>query len=116
MQRDIKNDNWSYGINPLKCIDIDYIDFLIVASNVYSCTEAARFSHSADDASAHNSFTCLLQRQPPDTRAHIVFSLRAFLRLELQRIKTGISWFESKTKILREAVTAYFNDPLYTLN
>jgi len=28
-----------------------------------------------------------------------MFSLRAFLRLELQRIKTGISWFESTMKI-----------------
>ena len=55
-------------------------------------------------------------RKEESQRAHIMFSLRAFLRLELQRIKTGISWFESKTKIIREAVTAYLNDPLYTLN
>ena len=33
------------------------------------------------------------------------------LRLELQRIKTGISWFESTMKIRREAVTAYLNNP-----
>jgi hypothetical protein len=35
----------TYGvmdINPPKCNDIDYIDFLIAASNVFSCTEAAR--------------------------------------------------------------------------
>ena len=29
-------------INPPKCTDIDYINFLIAASNVFSCTEAAR--------------------------------------------------------------------------
>ena len=30
----------------------------------------------------------------------------AFLRLELQRMRKGISWFESKTKICRAAATA----------
>jgi hypothetical protein len=45
-----------------------------------------------------------------------MFSLRAFLRLELQRIKSGISWFEGAMKIRRVAVTAYLNNPLYTLN
>jgi len=29
-------------INPPKCNDIDYINFLISASNVFSCTEAAK--------------------------------------------------------------------------
>jgi len=29
-------------INPPKCSDIDFINFLIAASNVFSCTEAAR--------------------------------------------------------------------------
>jgi len=50
------------------------------------------------------------------TPTHYQWTTRAFLRLELQRIKSGISWFESKTKIIREAVTTYLNDPLYTLN
>jgi putative transposase len=45
-----------------------------------------------------------------------MFSLRAFLRLELQRIKSGISWFESAMKIRRVAVTSYLNNPMYTLN
>ena len=40
-------------------------------------------------------------RKKESQRAHIMFSLRAFLRLELQRIRNGISWFESKTKIHR---------------
>ena len=37
-------------INPSKCIDTDYIDFLIATSNVYSCTEAARCSLSVANA------------------------------------------------------------------
>jgi putative transposase len=55
-------------------------------------------------------------RKEESQRAHIMFSLRAFFRLELQRIKSGISWFESAMKIRRVAVTAYLNNPLYTLN
>ncbi|MCO5381686.1 MAG: transposase [Methanosarcina barkeri] len=55
-------------------------------------------------------------RKEESQRAHIMFSLRAFLRLELQRIKSRISWFESTIKIRRVAVTAYLKKPLYTLN
>jgi hypothetical protein len=55
-------------------------------------------------------------RKEESQRAHIMFSLRAFLRLELQRIKSGISWFESAMKIRRVAVVAYLKNPLYTLN
>jgi hypothetical protein len=32
-----------------------------------------------------------------------MFSLRAFLRLEVERLKTGISWFETKRRIIRLA-------------
>jgi putative transposase len=53
-------------------------------------------------------------RKEESQRAHIMFSLRAFLRLEL--IKGGISWFEAAMKIRRVAVKAYLNDPIYILN
>jgi len=56
-------------INPPRCIDIDYIDFLIATSNVYSCTEAARCYPNVANAPSHDSFIHLLQRQPPDTEA-----------------------------------------------
>ena len=42
-------------------------------------------------------------------------ALRAFLRLERHRFLTGMSWFEAKTSIIREAVRAYLAQPLYTL-
>jgi putative transposase len=45
-----------------------------------------------------------------------MLALRAFLRLEVQRIKNGISWFESKTKIHRVASTIYLSKPRYNLN
>jgi|GEM_PF-3109808 hypothetical protein len=36
--------------------------------------------------------------------------------LELQRIKKGISWFESKIKINKVSVTPYLHKPVYELN
>lgn len=48
-------------------------------------------------------------------RNHIGMAIRAFLRLEYHRLLTGMSWFESKFSIVREAVRAYLLQPLYTL-
>jgi hypothetical protein len=36
--------------------------------------------------------------------------------LEIHCYRTGISWFEAKTSIIREAVRVYLAKPLYTLN
>ena len=48
-------------------------------------------------------------------RAHIMFSLRAFLRLKAERIKTGMSWFESKRRIIRGSIELYLKNPSYSL-
>jgi IS4 transposase len=55
-------------------------------------------------------------RKKESQRAHVMLALRAFLRLEVQRIKNGISWFESKTKIHRVASKIYLSKPRYNLN
>jgi putative transposase len=47
-------------------------------------------------------------------RNPIELALRAFLRLEYHCFVQGISWFEAKTSIVREAVRAYLADPVYT--
>lgn len=47
---------------------------------------------------------------------HISFSLRAFVRLEVHRLKTGMSWYEAKIAIIRDAVRQYLAQPLYLLN
>jgi len=53
-----------------KCDDLDYIQFLIAAQKVFSCTEAARCQpQDNDQAPAHDAFTRLLSRRPPDTEA-----------------------------------------------
>jgi hypothetical protein len=54
-------------------------------------------------------------RNGQSQRAHIMFSLRAFLRLEVERLKTGISWFETKRRIMRYAIRLYIKNPSYLL-
>ena len=56
-------------INPAKCTEFDYINFLIASSRVFSCTEASKCSFFDSNSPAHDSFTRLLERQPPDTEA-----------------------------------------------
>ena len=46
-------------------------------------------------------------RKNQSQRAHIMFSLRAFLRLEVERLRTGRSWFESKREIIRQAIRGF---------
>jgi putative transposase len=48
-------------------------------------------------------------------RNHIGLALRAFLRLESHGYHRGISWFEAKHAIIRDAVRAYLAKPLYQL-
>ena len=48
-------------------------------------------------------------------RAHIIIVIRAFLRFEMQRIRTGITWFEAKYRIVRNAVNQFIRKPIYSL-
>jgi putative transposase len=48
-------------------------------------------------------------------RTHIGRAIRAFLRFEQHRLVTGVSWWEAKTGIVRDAVRAYLAAPRYTL-
>ncbi|HEX6624856.1 MAG TPA: transposase [Pyrinomonadaceae bacterium] len=62
---------------------------------------------------------CLIERAQVRSRRawrnHINLCLRAFLRLESHCYYKGISWYEAKTSIIREAVRAYIANPLYSL-
>ena len=56
-------------MNPPKCDELDYINFLIAAQQVFSSVEASR-SHPApegEEAPAHDAYTRLLKRMPPDS-------------------------------------------------
>jgi hypothetical protein len=54
-------------------------------------------------------------RKSQSQKAHILFSLRAFIRLEVERLSKGTSWFESKRRILREAIRSYLQSPAQLL-
>jgi hypothetical protein len=62
---------------------------------------------------------CLIERAQVRSRRawrnHINLCLRAFLRLESHCHHKGISWYEAKATIIREAVRAYIANPLYSL-
>jgi DDE superfamily endonuclease len=56
-------------MNPPKVDELDYIQFLIAAQRVFTCTEAAACQPEQAEPPAHDAFTRLLSRQPPDTAA-----------------------------------------------
>jgi putative transposase len=56
-------------MNATRCSDTDYIDFLVATPRAVSCTEAARVQPRHPDAPAHDAFTRLLHRLPPDPAA-----------------------------------------------
>lgn len=48
-------------------------------------------------------------------RNHILLALRAFLRLELNRIRNHVSWYQAKVDIVRDAIHDYLARPWYQL-
>ena len=56
-------------MNPPKCTEMDYINFLVAAQRVFSSIAAAKSHPAEDSAPAHDAYTRLLQRLPPDSRA-----------------------------------------------
>ena len=56
-------------MNPAKCTEQDYINFLVAAQRVFSASEAARSHPDGADKPAHDAYTRLLQRLPPDSEA-----------------------------------------------
>ncbi len=55
-------------MNPAKCSDIDYINFIIATPRVVTATEAAACQPDNTSAPAHDAFTRLLQRLEPDAQ------------------------------------------------
>ncbi len=56
-------------MNKAKCNEYDYINFLVAAQTVFSTTEAARSQPTRQKGAAHDTYTRLLQRLPPDSEA-----------------------------------------------
>lgn len=56
-------------MNAPKCTEYDYINFLVAAQQVFSTVEAARSHPDGEAKPAHDAYTRLLQRLPPDSEA-----------------------------------------------
>jgi hypothetical protein len=56
-------------MNAPKCTELDYINFLVAAQQVFSTVEAARSHPEGQRKPAHDAYTRLLQRLPPDSEA-----------------------------------------------
>lgn len=48
-------------------------------------------------------------------RNHVGLAIRAFVRLEWHRFRTGVSWLEAKWAVIRDAVRTYLKNPAYRL-
>ena len=49
-------------------------------------------------------------------KRHIIFAVRAFVRLEAHRLRSGLSWYAAKASIVREAIRAYLTKPTVCLD
>jgi hypothetical protein len=56
-------------MNPPKCNEYKYIDFLIATQKAYSCTEQGRVQPLEEKSPAHDAVTRLLHRIEPSTEA-----------------------------------------------
>lgn len=56
-------------MNPPKVSEYDYINFLIAAQKVYSCTKAERVQPQSRNAPAYDAITSLLHRMKPSPEA-----------------------------------------------
>jgi len=54
-------------------------------------------------------------RRERSQRNHILYAIRAFVRLEWQRLEIERSWYQSKQQLLREAIRAYRASPTLVL-
>ena len=80
---------YNLNMNPPKCNNNDYIDFLIATPNNYSCLEAEKVPPQVDNAPAHDSLTRLLHREEPDS---------------------GKLWHESKSQVKLESGILVIDD------
>ena len=55
-------------------------------------------------------------RKAQSQRSHIGMAIQAFVRLEVHRLRSGVSWYETVAAIVRSAIRHYLSQPLYSLN
>ena len=68
-------------MNAPKVDELDYIHLSVAAQRVFTATEAARVQEGEPNAPAHDAYTRLLKRIPPDTEA-LWWEVAPFIRRE----------------------------------
>ena len=99
--------------------DIEYRATNDLGMDEMSRQQMAEWSYAIENYHRDLKQCCGVERsQARSTRAqrnHIGMALRAFLRLEHYFFTTGISCYEAKRRVVREAVKKYLVKPLYCL-
>ena len=60
---------YAFQMNPPKCDEYDYINFLMASPRIFSCTEAEKVQPEQETSPAHDSVNRLLYRLSSDTEA-----------------------------------------------
>ncbi len=63
-------------MNPPKCSDEDYINFVIATPRRVSATEAATLQSEEKNAPAHDAFTRLLHRLEPNAETLTPYAIK----------------------------------------
>ena len=101
------------------CVDFDYWTTNDLQLSQLQRLQWAEFEWSIEEYHRGLKQCCGVEKaQVRSSRAqrnHIALAIRAFLRLEMRWFNAGISWYESKVSIVREAVRSYLTAPWLTL-
>ena len=107
----------AYGFVKIAKIDLTAEDITIIATNDLSISDAEVLISHAECRWKIELFhrgvkqccgieRCYSQKKQSQLN-HILCAILAFLKLEVRRLLTGVSWYEQKCDITRSAVTAY---------
>lgn len=99
--------------------DIEYRATSDLAMSDLACQQYAEWGYAIENYHRDVKQTCGVERSQARSgraqRNHIGMALRAFLRLEWHFYTTGISCYEAKKRVVRDAVRRYISNPLYGL-
>lgn len=90
-------------------LTMDELGRLVLAERCWAVEEYHRALKQCCNVEKCQAWSARAQRNP------IGMAIRAFVRLSWHFYSTGISWYEAKARIVREAIRAYRAFPLYRL-
>ena len=97
--------------------DIEYRATSDLGMGEMVCQQYAEWGYAIENYHRDLKQTCGVERSQARSqraqRNHIGMALRAFLRLEWHFFTTGISCYEAKKRVVRDAVRNYVSNPLY---